>query len=635
MPHLLHRLHQLTPRKINPSLLMALCVAIAWWLLTRPYQGIWHDGLLYTAQALKHLYPERYGHDIFFLFGSQDDFTIFSFFHSWLIDLLGIDHAFLLLTVIGGAIWLYALLVLLRRWLSGIPLIATLILVLSSDAHYAGFDLFLYGEGFATPRVFAEGLVLLSIPLWLDRERLKAVFIVAAAALLHPLIALAGIGIMCWSALCHYVKRPILFWWVVFGAGLLGLQLLVWSGISPYLDPLWRQLVELRSPFIFPHLWNLTNWLRLALDAMLLWMATRYVREEPGRLAGVVLPVLVLAILWALAAGVMGVQLAVAAQLPRVQWLAHLLALALTVPLCLHLWRSGGPYDRYLAVGVASSLIFPLNFGGGVLPVAYGLYRWAGYRLGGRPIPRGLHLLLLITVPLMGVALWLFQFGSKLVMAQMSGNNPVWLIVMKQAPVAMGLSLGLYVALKRLKWEQAGLWLYGLSLLAVGILNWDVRKPWGIYEQAARSEAIAPVKEIIPEHAVVYWEKGVFVNPDGGMQFGGGVAETWLWLNRAHYASHIQAAGNVFYRQTALEISRRIAHIRRWGFQGETLDWMKRNKIPKIHSLTEAQLTGVCSDPILDFVIADTKLPAERLSFRDPLTDRKFSVYDCRAMRAG
>jgi hypothetical protein len=617
----------------NPYWPPTLIIALAWWLLSRPYHGIEHDGVLYTVQALRRLFPERFAQDIFFLYGSQDNFTIFSIFHAWLISLLGAEPAFLLLSMAGGAIWLIALLVLLRRWLSKIPLIVALILVLSADAHYAGFDLFAFGERFATPRLFAEALVLFSIPLWLDGKRLAAACLVAGAMLLHPLIALAGIGVFCWSAFTGQVGRPIVLWGMALGAGLLGLQFLIWTGISPHLDPFWRHAAELRSPFVFPYLWNPSDWLRLALDATLLGLAARHVREEAGTLAGWVLPVLALAIVWALAAGMMGVQLAVAAQLQRVQWLAHLLALALVVPLCLRLWQTGDHHDRYLSVGVASSLIFPLNLGGLVLPIVYGMYLWAGNRMAGRPLPRGLHLLLLIGVPLMGLALWLFYTTSNLIAAQTFGDTPVWLILMRKLPVAMCLFLGLYAIVVRLEWVRAGLWIYGLSLLALGLLSWDESKPWGMYERAGRAEAIAPVKKLIPEHAVVFWARSLFVNPGGELQLEGGARETWLWLNRAHYASHLQAAGDVFYRQTASEISRRMEHLHKWGFREDTLEWKTRNKIPEILPLTETRLKGICGDRILDFVIANTRLPSAQLSFNDPLTGRKFGVYDCRRMR--
>jgi hypothetical protein len=629
------RVHTKSSLTTKLSLLPLPIIAIAWWLISRPYGGVIHDGVLYTTQALKHLYPERYAQDIFFLYGSQDSFTLFSKLHSWLIGLYGVDHAFLLLSVAGGAIWLYALLSLLSRWLSAAPLVAAFVLIMSWNPYYGGWDIFSYGERFATPRLFSEALVLLSITFWLDKRPLPAICFVFCAALLHPIITVAGIGILGWSVLRERFNRPVLWWWLVLGAGLLGMQLGVWLGLSPRLDPSWRHAIELRSPFVFPYLWKPSDWLRLVLDATLLGMAARHVQGEAGRLAAWVLAVLLLCILWALGAGLMGVQLAVAAQLQRVQWLAHLLALALVVPLCMRLWQTSAIRDRYLVAGIAGSLVSPLNLGGLVLPFVYGLTRWAERRMGSKALPRTLHLFLLLGIPLMGLALWLFYLSTNPIFVKPFSNSPFWLTVLRQAPVALGGFIAIHFLCKRLQLEQAGFWIYGLVLLAIGIPNWDIRKPWSNYEQAERTAAIAPVKKLISEHAVVYWERAVFVNPENKLQLGGGVEQLWFWLERASYVSSFQAAGNVFYRQTALEISRRISHLRQWGFRDNTIDRIESAKIPEKLTLTEARLRGVCSDPVLDFVITDAKLPAASLSFRDPLTEMKFSVYDCRMMRPG
>lgn len=617
------------------GLFPVVMVAAAWWLLTRPYHGIFHDGLLYTAQALNRLHPGQYAQDVFFLYGSQDDFTLVSVFYAWLIGQLGMDRAFLLLTVAGAALWSCALLRLLRRWLPAFPLAASLILVLSADPHYGGFEVFSFGERFASPRVLSEALVLLALSYWLEGRRLVAGCAVTGAALLHPLIALAGMGVMIWAVLRTRVARTRTLWLALLAAGLSGMQLALWTGFSPRLDPAWQQLVAQRSPFVFPHLWTLGDWLRVALDVSLLWLASRHVPDEPGRLASWVLPVFALAMLLTLAAGAMGVQLAVAAQLQRMQWLAHLLALALAVPLCLGLWRSGGR-ERYLAAGVAGSLVFPLNLGGLVLPAAYGLYRWAAYRLPDQTLGRGLSLILLTAVPGAGLALWLFYFASNLILASAVNERPGWLWTFIQAPVALGVMLAGYALARRLRLDRGWLWGYGACVLVVGIYHWDLRKPWStVYDQPGRAAAIASAQALIPEDAVVYWESGVYVTPDNLARLDKGFERAWFWLRRSNYASFDQAAGSVFYRNTAMEAARRAAHLRQWGFRDGNLDWGERRKPPQKFRLTMARLQGVCTDPVLDFVITDTMLPAASLSFQDPPTGRKFSVYDCRALRQG
>jgi hypothetical protein len=617
------------------ALLPALLIAAAMWLLTRPYHGIWHDGRFYAVQALHRLYPERYAQDVFFLYGSQDDFTLFGAIQAWLSAFLGVDAAVLLLVVTGAALWLYALLQLLRRWLSALPLAASAVLVLALDSRYAGFDLLSYGEGFATPRVHAEALVLLALSWWFDGRRRMAWCAVALAGLLHPLIALAGVGVFAWALLRGRIGRPALLWLALLSAGLLGLQFLRWSGLSPWLDPAWKALVELRSPFVFPQLWPWSDWLRLLLDVSLLWLASRHLAGEPGRLAAWVLPVLALAILWSLAAGALGVQLAVAAQLQRVQWLAHLLALALALPLCLELWRAQG-WERYLAVAAAASLVFPLNLGGLALPVLYGLYRWACFRFPGRAPAGGLPLVLSMSIPLTGLALWLFYFAAGLSLLSAVAGRPPWLIVLGEMPVAAGLLFLGHAALRRVRADKAWPWLYGAGLLAVGALYWDVRKPWSAdYGQPERAAAIAPVQAMIPDHAVVYWESAVFVASDNLARLDRGVDRSWFWLRRANYASFDQAAGSIFYRETAMETARRAAHLRQWGFRDGNLDWQARVKPPHKLRLSPARLHGVCADPVLDYVITDSRLAEAGLSFVDPQTERRFSVYDCRPLRQG
>lgn len=61
------------------------------WLWAHPYRGLTHDAILYSAQALSHLYPEIFRSDIFFVYGSQDDYTLFSRIYAFLIGWLGLE----------------------------------------------------------------------------------------------------------------------------------------------------------------------------------------------------------------------------------------------------------------------------------------------------------------------------------------------------------------------------------------------------------------------------------------------------------------------------------------------------------------------------------------------------------------
>ena len=59
------------------------------WLWTHRYFGIQHDGLFYAVQALARITPEAYAGDVFFAFGSQDDYSLFSRLYATLIRRAG------------------------------------------------------------------------------------------------------------------------------------------------------------------------------------------------------------------------------------------------------------------------------------------------------------------------------------------------------------------------------------------------------------------------------------------------------------------------------------------------------------------------------------------------------------------
>ncbi|EQD37451.1 hypothetical protein B1A_17558, partial [mine drainage metagenome] len=61
----------------RPSRLNLILLLLILWLVTRPYEGILWDSEYYTVQALHFLWPDRYANDLYFAFGSQDQFFHF------------------------------------------------------------------------------------------------------------------------------------------------------------------------------------------------------------------------------------------------------------------------------------------------------------------------------------------------------------------------------------------------------------------------------------------------------------------------------------------------------------------------------------------------------------------------------
>src|SRR5215204_1971217 len=84
------------------------------WLSTRPYLGAVLDAQFYMGQALHALEPAGFADDLYFRFGSQDQFTIFTALYAPVVALLGISVAAMALTVVGNLLWVFALLYLSR-----------------------------------------------------------------------------------------------------------------------------------------------------------------------------------------------------------------------------------------------------------------------------------------------------------------------------------------------------------------------------------------------------------------------------------------------------------------------------------------------------------------------------------------
>src|SRR3712207_278956 len=77
--------------------------------LCRPYANIDHDTRLYSVQVLNQLNPDAYADDLFFRYGSQDQFSLFSPLMAPLVRLLGLEGAFLLVYLLANALLIWAL----------------------------------------------------------------------------------------------------------------------------------------------------------------------------------------------------------------------------------------------------------------------------------------------------------------------------------------------------------------------------------------------------------------------------------------------------------------------------------------------------------------------------------------------
>ncbi|HSC68702.1 MAG TPA: hypothetical protein VLC79_13475, partial [Cellvibrio sp.] len=172
-----------------------------------PYAGIAHDAQLYTLQALSHVAPELYQNDIFLRFGSQDKFTFFSPVYATFIELLGVERAGALLTLVGHCLFISAAFLLANKIMPDGIAVFSVGLILTIASSYGAERVFYYIELFVTPRMLSEAFVLFSVVAWLNRKNIMAAALLLVAALLHPLMATAGLVFLLSSVYVAYWRR--------------------------------------------------------------------------------------------------------------------------------------------------------------------------------------------------------------------------------------------------------------------------------------------------------------------------------------------------------------------------------------------------------------------------------------------
>ncbi|MES2770595.1 MAG: hypothetical protein V4623_01200 [Pseudomonadota bacterium] len=231
------------------ALFLALLSA-SLWLFNRFYLGIWHDAVVYSLLAARRLHPENFVHDLFFIFGSQDDFNLYTPLFARLVSYLGLDLANQYLSLLGGALWCTSFAVLAwvlfgfslpMRWLTLFA--ATLAWSYSPNA-----QTFILNEAFATARVLAMPLSLLALAADLRDWRVTALGLAVLATLLHPLLGV-------WALLLLLCRRWRQGYWlagVLVVVALLAVLPLFLS--TPILQPMaedWAQLVRHSSIDVF------------------------------------------------------------------------------------------------------------------------------------------------------------------------------------------------------------------------------------------------------------------------------------------------------------------------------------------------------------------------------------------------
>lgn len=617
----------------EPKLLL-FALLLALWFLSHPYQGLWDDGIFYAVQALAHLRPEVYGKDLFFLYGSQDDFTLFSPIYAAFIRLFGLDGAMLSLLLAGYALWFGSAMLLASRLLRGFPFWLGLVLVIAMPRSFYA-NVLEYADHFLTARLIAEGLTLLSIALLLKEKRLASLAVLAGAFAMHPLMALAGVAFVGLYLACGKPKDAL-----VFGALASAVILLLgWMDVSPFgrlfsvMDTEWLQLAMARSYYVFWDEWRYEEWGNRALLTFSLLAAAAGAakgRQHRVFLLPLVIGAAALLLFW-LGTSVFHNVLLIQLQTWRWLWLTQLFSYLAAAWLVGEFWQRDRA-SRLLLLGFLTAWLTLDSIGGLLAVLVCGLFIWHVRCEKAIAIPDRLASPL-YALPILAAAWWLASAwleatSSALALMKTPGSlafefGLVWLMRFLSAAggviaVLIFLAVWRYGADRRKPVHLAAVAIV-VFLLMLSLAFWDRQNvQQRSYAQQALRDPIPSFSRVIPAGSVVYWEDNVQM--------------TWFGLGRASYASLAQTVGLIFNRQTAIEGKRRIDRLAALGVKNGIFA-PERNQA----SLPEESFAGlvhVCHDPALDYVILSEDFGKGMIErYFDKMAGKYFYLYDCALLR--
>jgi hypothetical protein len=309
--------------------------------LAQPYAGITHDARLYSVQVLNSVEDGTYADDLFFRYGSQDDYSLFSRLAAPLVRWFGLPAAFFLIYLLSKSLLLWGMIRIVQTLVPNRAASAlALFYCMAFTIHYGGHHKLYVQEAFVTPRMLACALVLIGFDLLLRRRPLLSCVAIVFAVGVHPLMACGGLliwaGYHVWTHLGIKTFAGAL-------ASACGLAIIVLA-VEPLgkrcfgeMDDFWRESIMQASPFNFPSLWDWSDWLGLAFQLAILGTVIwkyRYVNADKARFLIVLMIVTLAGAVGAILAEQLPYALFFQGQPYRALWMLAFLHLAFVFWLC-------------------------------------------------------------------------------------------------------------------------------------------------------------------------------------------------------------------------------------------------------------------------------------------------------------
>jgi hypothetical protein len=332
-------------------------LAVSAFFLTHAYNGIRHDGILYMGQALIKLHPNLHL-DPFFVFGSQNNYTIFSFIYAFFIKLLGLNLAAILLLIVGQFLFLASIFYLASKFVDFRFVVLGIICVAIFYPFYGGYGLISYAEAFLTARTYAEPFSIFAIALAVDKKWVISIIFIAIALLFHPLMALCALFFL-WLKYSsdHHLAfgLPILGFALSVVLGLFGVK--PFNHLFVFFDPYWWQLVKTHNPLCIVSMWKWRFWYILGYDVLIGICGYFYGSKKLKNLFGLVLVINAVSFLISFVGGdLLKNVLILGLQLWRAQWLLHLFSM-LFLPYIVYAMWNKSITGKLLAVAIVSIVV--------------------------------------------------------------------------------------------------------------------------------------------------------------------------------------------------------------------------------------------------------------------------------------
>ncbi|MET0660863.1 MAG: hypothetical protein ABW110_22210, partial [Steroidobacteraceae bacterium] len=244
-------------------ILAMLGATVSVWLLRDPYHGLDHDAMLYSLQALARISPDLYAHDLFLRYGSQEKYTLFTPFFAYWISLLGLPVAAAALTCAFQAFFFAGLLVLAARVMDRRLAWLAAGIALSVPGYYGAYEIFEIVEPFLTPRLPAEGLLVLGLAAHVSGARILGYAISFAALCVHPLMSFPVLCLMGWSDRPEGTTTFILVLGVLSVGAVTALAFFHPIGSICIMDGEWLRIVRTRNLYLFLDSWRVEDWQRI------------------------------------------------------------------------------------------------------------------------------------------------------------------------------------------------------------------------------------------------------------------------------------------------------------------------------------------------------------------------------------